>query len=307
MIHSRNVYGWPSLVLESDGVVIAVPQNIGPRLMHFGPDADTNLFYLEEATRGTSGEATWILRGGHRLWAAPEDHLRTAQPDNDPVEITADDDGRGIRASGALETATGLVKHIHVRSVAERVIAITHTIENRNLWPIELAPWSLSVFPRGGRAMLPLPAPDLDSPRMTSSYTINSWPYTRWHEPCWQWQKEGLILDTSLVTEKQKVGFGGAGRWLAMANEQWLVVKLGAIPEEGRFTDLGAKLHIYADASILELETLGELTTLQPGAAATLVDYMTFQSIKSGTSASGLWKMAGELAAKLHSFLENPE
>lgn len=299
MIHSHDCHGWPSLVLEEEGVVVAVPETIGPRLTHFGPDPEANLFYLDEAEKGGSAEPEWKLRGGHRLWAAPEDPVRTAQPDNAPVELTADADGKGITAVGPVETATGLVKRIHVRVVAERVVAITHTIENQTLWPIDLAPWSLSVFPRGGRALLPLPKPTFNSPQKTCSHTLNGWPYTRWHEACWQWQEEGLVLDTAAVEQMQKVGFGGDGCWLAMVRDQWLVVKVGVLPTDGVFTDRGAKLHIYADESILELETLGELSTLQPGGEVSLVDYMTFGVVERDLSAAGVWRMAAAMAEGL--------
>ncbi len=302
MIQTKDLHGWPSQILESEGMAVAIPQTIGPRMTHFGPDVATNLFYLKESEKGGTGESDWKLRGGHRLWAAPEERGRTDQPDNAAVIITPDADGSGLTATGPLERATGLVKQIHVRPVANQVLCITHTLENRNLWPIELAPWSLSVFPRGGHALLPLPKARFDAEQKTCSYTLNGWHYTRWHEDCWIWSEEGLALDTSRVYQQQKVGFGGDGCWLAMARDGWLVVKYGIIPTAAAFTDRGAQLHIYADESILELETLGAFASLDPGASVSHRDYITFRQIDTDACLANAWRQAAAVAAELKGF-----
>ena len=51
---------------------LVIVLDVGPRIMHFGFKGGANVFGELDEQLGKSGEASWMLRGGHRLWVAPE-------------------------------------------------------------------------------------------------------------------------------------------------------------------------------------------------------------------------------------------
>src|SRR5438067_8989288 len=80
--------GWPNCYRVSNGEVeLIITSDIGPRIMRFAFAGGQNLFKEYPETLGKSGEKKWQLRGGHRIWSAPEDDPRTYAPDNGPVHI----------------------------------------------------------------------------------------------------------------------------------------------------------------------------------------------------------------------------
>ncbi len=64
-----------------------VTGDVGPRVIRFGFVGGQNLFKEFPDELGKSGEERFRGRGGDRVWKAPEDHIGTYVPDNDPVEI----------------------------------------------------------------------------------------------------------------------------------------------------------------------------------------------------------------------------
>src|SRR5690242_10623121 len=104
-----NYRGWPNCYRVSNGTVEAVVTgDIGPRIMHFGFAGGRNFFKEFADQLGKSGEDTWQPRGGHRLWASPEDRVKSYAPDNAPVAIAICEGT--VRATEAVEPLTGLEK-----------------------------------------------------------------------------------------------------------------------------------------------------------------------------------------------------
>jgi hypothetical protein len=87
-IEKQEWKGWPNCWRLANGTVeLIVTQDIGPRVMRYGFAGEQNLFKEFTDELGKSGEPTWVLRGGHRLWKGPEDRYATYALDNSPIEI----------------------------------------------------------------------------------------------------------------------------------------------------------------------------------------------------------------------------
>ena len=79
--------GWPNCYRVTNGEVeLIVTGDIGPRVMRYGFVGGQNLFKEFAEQLGKSGEKEFQLRGGHRVWKAPEDAVATWAPDNVPSE-----------------------------------------------------------------------------------------------------------------------------------------------------------------------------------------------------------------------------
>src|SRR5262249_26509652 len=112
-IEKINFKGWQNCWRVSNGEVdLVLTSDIGPRIMRFGFVGGQNFFKEFDDQMGKSGEPEWQPRGGHRLWFAPEDPVRTYAPDNGPAEVQVA--GDTITGIGAVEPLTGLSKRITV-------------------------------------------------------------------------------------------------------------------------------------------------------------------------------------------------
>src|SRR5215813_5903905 len=111
----RTAYqGWPNCFTVSNGDVdLILTGDIGPRIMRFGFTGGQNFFKEFDGQMGTSGEASWVPRGGHRLWIAPEDPVKTYAPDNCPVDVRVE--GGVVEATEPVEPLTGIEKKMAVR------------------------------------------------------------------------------------------------------------------------------------------------------------------------------------------------
>ena len=78
LIQKTDYAGWANCYRVSNGdVELVLTSDIGPRVMRFGFVGGQNLFKEFAESLGSSGESKWVARGGHRLWAAPEDPVKT--------------------------------------------------------------------------------------------------------------------------------------------------------------------------------------------------------------------------------------
>src|SRR3972149_3315855 len=79
--------GWKNNLKLSNGTVeLIATLEVGPRIIRYGFVGGENVLKEYADQLGKSGEQDWQIRGGHRLWHAPEAKPRTYFPDNDPVE-----------------------------------------------------------------------------------------------------------------------------------------------------------------------------------------------------------------------------
>jgi hypothetical protein len=132
--------GWPNSYRVSNGEVeLVVTGDVGPRVIRFGFVGGQNLLKEYPEQLGKSGETQFQLRGGHRVWKAPEDEVATWAPDN--VAVHVEIRSNGLIAREPVEPLTGLQKEIQVEMAASgSEVTVTHRIANRTLFPLEFAP-----------------------------------------------------------------------------------------------------------------------------------------------------------------------
>src|SRR5207253_4375031 len=138
--------GWKNNLKISNGrAELIVTLDVGPRVISYRLTGGKNVFKNYDEMIGKSGESEWMIRGGHRLWAAPEDTTRTYAPDNGPVEAAEIGPG-SYRFTAAPETAYGLQKEMEVTLNATGTgVKVLHRIKNVGNAPTDLAPWALTV------------------------------------------------------------------------------------------------------------------------------------------------------------------
>ena len=119
-IEKINYQGWANSWQVTNGEVeLVVTGDVGPRVMRYGFAGGQNFFKEFAGQMGKTGEAAWQPRGGHRLWIAPEDIVKSYAPDNAPVAIQVQGDAIVCTGTGGGADRDG--KEDHGQDGARRI------------------------------------------------------------------------------------------------------------------------------------------------------------------------------------------
>lgn len=257
---------WDDCLRLSNGSVELVgTTGVGPRVLSCGFADGENLFFTDPDQEPMPGQAPFTIYGGHRLWHAPEDEERTYVPDNEPIEWESIDDG--VRLVQPTEAETGIQKSVSLRLAAdEPVVEVTHELSNEGRWPVELAPWAISVMRAGGRAVVPL---SRGEDALLPDRSVALWPYDSLADDRLSLDDETILVDQDSEGDGRfKIGATGADEWAAYVVDGTGFVKTFAYDADATYPDRGSAVEVYTDDSVLELETLGPMRELAPGESA---------------------------------------
>jgi hypothetical protein len=263
--------GWKNCArLSGQGLEAVVTLDVGPRVIRLAVPGGRNVFKEFADEMGKTQGDRWMSFGGHRLWHAPEAYPRTYAPDFSPVEHSFG--GGVLRLAQGTEPETGIQKEMELR-LQGGAVHVTHRLTNRNPWPIELAPWSLSVMAAGGRALVPqeafIPHPDALNP----ARPLVLWHFTRMNDPRFTWGDRLVqVREDASVESKQKIGVCNRQGWAAYAVNGDLFVKSVPWFAGATYPDMGCNCEVFTQPGFLEVETLGPLARLEPGAATEHVE-----------------------------------
>ncbi len=268
-IEKTNYQGWPNSYRISNGRIEAiVTGDVGPRVMRFGFVGGQNFFKEFPDQLGKTGEPDWQPRGGHRIWIAPEDPVRSYAPDNDPVRISIE--GDVLHATGPVEAITGLEKTITVRMAGSAPsVEVIHQIRNAGASACKIAPWILTMMAQGGAGIHGFPARGTHPEMLAPTNPLVMWAFTDLSDPRWRLLRKYLVLLQDPGNPvPQKLGSFQRDTWGAyLLNGELFVKRTVAEGSPADYPDFGCSFETFTDAEILELETLGPLTELLPGAS----------------------------------------
>lgn len=265
----NDFYGRPTLTLESEHLRLDVLAEAGPRIVRLMlPGSDENLL-AEVPDIGWETEfGRYELFGGHRLWHSPEAMPRTYIPDSSGATVTRT--SGGARLCGQTEVETGIQKTVEIElEEARPALRLHHTLENRGLWPVELAAWAITKMPLGGLAVLPQPVGPVDESGLLPNRRLTLWPYTRWDDPRLHLADDFIVIEGRPIMPPIKVGYFNPAGWLGYFRAGTLLVKRAVTQAGQPYPDFGCSAEVYCNDGLLEMETLGPLVTLAPGQTVT--------------------------------------
>ena len=268
--------GWPNCYRLSNGDIEAIiTADVGPRVIRYAFRGGPNFFSEMRESFGKSGESRWQLRGGHRLWVAPE----TAE-DESPITYAADNHAVDIKVTGStvvatppLEKEVGIQKQMEMTMSPSGGLTVTHRITNQGSLDRELSPWVLTMMAQGGVGFFGLPPRGTHPEVLAPTNPLIIWAFTHLNDPRWLFLKKyvGLRQDPRHPSP-QKIGSRSNGVWGAYALHGGLFLKHATASLDGEYPDLGSAFEMFANGDFLELETLGPLQRLKPGQTATHVE-----------------------------------
>jgi hypothetical protein len=267
-IEAIEYRGWPNSVrLSNDLIDLVILTEVGPRIIRYGFQGGDNIFVELPDTLGQTGGDAWHVYGGHRLSHAPQADPRSHYPDNFPVDYDYEEQAGLLRVTQPVEPANGIQKALEIAlDPSSTRIIVTHRLTNRNLWPVELAPWALSAMAPGGRAFAPLPPRGTPDDSLLPTGPLALWTYTDMSDPRWSWGHRLVSLTQNTGRPiPQKAGFWVPAGWAAYQWRSLLFLKQFEARAGERYPDCQVNVEFYADAALLEVESLGPLARIGPG------------------------------------------
>jgi hypothetical protein len=261
--------GWEkNLKLFNDSVEVIITLEVGPRIISYRPLKGRSVFKLVDEEAGKSNEEGWRIRGGHRLWVAPEDFGKkdglTYAPDNSQVEHAIDDEFT-VRVSRVIENPSKI--RLDMVVTLERTgpkVTVEHRITNQGGKSLDLAPWAVSVMAPGGYTVIPQPSPGTHPQDYVPNRAIIAWPFTDLTD-------ERLRIGRRLIWLRQangppiKFGLRHTEGWAAYVLDDHLFMKSVPFFAGETYPDLGSNFEAFTNSELLELETCGPLKRISSG------------------------------------------
>jgi len=257
--------GWNNCILVKDKKVkLIIVTDIGPRIISFGCPEGKNMLKEFKDSIGKTGGKDWVPYGGHRLWHAPESFPRSYYPDNSKVDYKIEENT--IILSQETEQGTGIKKEMEITLFEENgFVEVVHRIINKNVWPIEAAPWAITMMAEKTRAIIPHEPFQSSDENLLPVSSISLWGYSKMADSRFKWGDKYIQLrqDPSM-TSRQKIGITSNQCWIAGSNGEDLMIKRFFRFPFAVYPDLGSNVEAFTDQNVLELETLGSMELIEP-------------------------------------------
>jgi hypothetical protein len=264
--------GWTdNLRLANDQVEVVILREAGPRIISLRPLNGLNVFKVVAAESGKSQEETWKIRGGHRLWTAPEDYGDpnglTYVVDNFPVEYEIKGEFHA-QVTHLMQKPAQIRRDISVQLAAGAPkITVEHSLTNQGNSPLRFAPWALSVMAPGGFAVIPQPPLGTHPKDFLPNRSLTLWPFTDLSDDRIRFGQRFIRLQQA---DRGPIKFGlcHTEKWAGYVLGDHLFLKTIPLIEGKQYPDLGSNFEMFTNEEFLELESLGPYEEISPGQTA---------------------------------------
>jgi hypothetical protein len=259
--------GWSRNLLLSNGdIEIIVTLDVGPRVISCKNPGGENVFKNFDAGLGTSGEPGFVLRGGHRLWIAPEDEVLSYHADNHPVDFHGGEFPGEIVIDSLQPSAGRIMKTLGITLPdGDSRVTLRHTVRNDGDEPVRIAAWALSVMRPDGIAVIPQP-PFGEHPRdLLPNRGIVLWPYTDLSDPRFHFGKQFFSLRQNRGCPPTKIGLAHREKWIAYVVGDSVFIKTFDHVTGAVYPDGGCNFEAFTNSDMIEIESLSPLASLAPG------------------------------------------
>jgi hypothetical protein len=268
VMHEKVSYGgWANCVrLSNAQVELIATTDVGPRIIRFSFVGSSNVWKEIPEHAGKTGSAEWRSYGGHRLWQAPGDFNHTYAPDSSPIAHAWD--GRSLKLSQPTD-ATGLGTEIEIVLDPERTrVSLLHRLTNRKHTSVELGAWAVTVMAAAGRAIFPEEPYRPHHESLLPVRTISMWSYPDMKDPRLSWGTRYIQLRQDPASKvAQKFGPRNMLGWAAYVRQGVTFIMRFPFDRSARYPDMDCNFEVFTNAAILEMESLGPMTRLDPGAS----------------------------------------
>jgi len=260
-----DFHGEPAGVLENESLSLEYLLN-SLRIVRLTPTGKPNLFADLGKESISTPYGDFYFRGGHRLWHAPEAFPRSYVPDNEGAIV--DQIENGVRLRQPAGTWSQIAKTIEVVLHPDAPeISVKHKLRNEGTTLVDLAPWALTMMRLGGTAIVPQATGNVDEAGLLPNRNLVLWPYTQVNDPRIALRDDFILVRADVKVPALKLGCLSPQGWIGYWVEGNFFVKRFNQPQPAiAYPDHGCNVEIYCNDKFIELETLGPLINLEPGA-----------------------------------------
>lgn len=255
---------WGQALFAENGVVeIGIPLEFGIRIGHLSYKNGENLFYEQpnDLNELCTPEG-FRVRGGHRLWLAPESE-KDYFPDNQPVQYEII--GDIIRLMQEKDPWLGVQKSMEITFVGDEEIRVKHSVVNTDLLKREFALWGVTSVAPYGKAHIPLKHREGGYDPL---HTVTMWDYTSLGDERAQYTREAITLSHKPLVQKYKIGVGHPDGPVTYENKGVIFEKSYEVHTSEAYPDGGVSFEIFMCRHMVELECLSPLLTVGAGETA---------------------------------------
>lgn len=267
--------GYPTAILENGRIRIEYLLRGGLRLarLFYGTDGHNLLAELPDIG-WQAPHGYYRVLGGHRMWTAPEIAEVTYNPE--PPELSVERTELGVRLTQPADPWNGLQKTMQIDLEPETArFTLRHFLTNDSQEEKFIAPWAITQLPLGGRVILPQPLTRPAEGGLLPNRSLVFWPYTRLDDPRIQLKDEYILVDAFPMPTPCKIGWQHPLGCCAYEREGVIILKQVAVQSYACYPDMNSVFEVYCNDRLVEVESLGPLTELQPGESVSHVETWT--------------------------------
>lgn len=257
-IKNHAIYG--KCLFADNGVIeVGIPLDFGLRVGHFSFAGEKNVFFEQpnDMEKFTTDKG-WRIRGGHRLWIAPESPL-TYCPDNEPISYTVSDDT--VTLVQKEDPWLHIIKTFTLKFDGAR-LEIVHRIENLSEDELECSLWAISVMAAGGTEYIDLERRDGG---MDHWHRISTWDYTSLGDPRATYTRDEIKIRHLPVDERYKIGVGHPFGPVRYENDGVVFKKYFAVEKDKIYPDANVSYETFFSQYMVEMESLSPLGRIGKG------------------------------------------
>ena len=252
-----------SLFADNGIVALVIPLEYGIRVAHFSFIGEENVFYEQPIDmKELTTEDGWRLRGGHRLWLAPE-HEDTYCPDNAPITYDVREDA--ILLTQEIDARLGVIKSLRISFLEDASVRVTHRVENRNPQSITRSLWAISVMAPGGVEEIPLGSREGG---MSHWHRVSWWDHTCLGDERATYEKEKIVIRHLPIDKRYKIGVGHPAGAVRYCNRGVIFEKRYDFKETALYPDGDVSFETFFCRHMAEIESLSPLYTVAPSESA---------------------------------------
>ncbi len=242
---------------------VGVALDYGIRIVHLSCAGMENLYYAQPAdlSDGFGTPDTWKLRGGHRMWLAPEGE-HSYYPDDDIVSYKTLPNG--VYVEQAEDPLQHIVKSLTVTFDEDGSLVLEHSFRNVGDAPIMGASWGINTMDGYGTVTVDFAGEGGFVP----TRTVSLWGDTDLHDSRIRFSKNQIAATNAPKPDYFKIGIYCKGGKAVYQNKgQQLTLTFDA-PEMAVLPDGGCNFELFMGQKFMELEVLGIRKEILPGESA---------------------------------------
>lgn len=249
----------------TDGKIdVGIALDFGIRILHLSCAGMENLYYQQPAdlSDGFGTKDTWKLRGGHRMWLAPEGE-HSYHPDDDPVDYESLPNG--VIVTQKPDPLQNLVKSLTITFAEDGAVVLEHSFRNVGDKSITGASWGVNTLAGYGTATIGFSGEGGYVP----TRTVSLWGTTNLHDSRIQFTQDSITATHAPSPDYFKIGvYSKEGKAVFQNKGQQLTLAYD-VPPMDTLPDGGCNFELYMGNVFMELEVLGIRKEIAPGESAT--------------------------------------